>query len=218
MNALGFSAALVFTGSLLTCQAHAQTTPDFGQYGQGLVNWIEQCKGGHGVSPQAAIVMCTQVIHIGAGLDLADLLGNRAMAYEQLGDHEHALADLDRAKKLEPKNVIVITNACYIRAVWGRELDQALADCNRSLELRPNDSDTLQTRALVQLRRGKYAEAIADSSVALDLQPNSALALYLRGVARRKSGDGEAGDRDVDAAKVIEPHIEQRYSALGLSP
>lgn len=217
MNGSSLAVVCAFGASLLVCEAHAQTTPDFGQYGQGLVNWVEQCKGGHHVSPEAAIAMCTRVIHIGAGLDLADLLGNRGMAYERLGDHEHALADFELAKKLEPNNVIVLTNDCYIRAVWGRELDQALADCNRSLELRPNNGNTLQIRALVQLRRGKYAEAIVDSSSSLAVQPNSALALYFRGVAKRKSGDVKGGNGDVDAAKVIQPDIEQRYSALGLS-
>jgi tetratricopeptide (TPR) repeat protein len=63
---------------------------------------------------------------------------------------------------------------CWARALWGRELDQALADCNAALKSRPDGAAFLDSRGLVRLRMGDLDKSIADYDASLKLQPQNA--------------------------------------------
>src|SRR5215471_8613239 len=58
------------------------------------------------------------------------------------------------------RNAEVFNARCWARAIAGRDLQQALADCGESLRLRPNDANThgrfssLITAACLELARG----------------------------------------------------------------
>ena len=53
-----------------------------------------------------------------------------------------------------------------------------------------------------------YAEA-GDFEQAIRLQPALAAGLYWRGIAKRLKGDAAAGEADIDAAKKIDPKVDQ---------
>jgi tetratricopeptide (TPR) repeat protein len=89
------------------------------------------------------------------------------------------------------------------RAVAGRELTQALGDCNASLRLAPNDGGTLDNRGLVQFKLGAFTQAIADYDAAIKRDPKDAISLYGRGVAKLKADDMTGGNADVAAAKAV---------------
>ena len=77
----------------------------------------------------------------------------------------------------------------FYRDFGGRNWPQALADCSKSLELRPNEGSVLRNRGLVELRLGAFDNAIADYGAALAQDAEDAYALYGRGLAKKKSGD-----------------------------
>src|SRR6185437_10034605 len=50
---------------------------------------------------------------------------------------------------------LAFAGRCEVRAMWGRETQPALADCDQALQGRLRDSSTMRSRALVLLRLGR---------------------------------------------------------------
>jgi tetratricopeptide (TPR) repeat protein len=107
---------------------------------------------------------------------------------------------------------------CWARALWGRELEKALSDCNAALRLRPDTPGALDSRGLVELRLGRFDESIRDYDAALASQPKNAWLLYARGVAELRSGRQAAGHTDINAATALQPQIVDVGRQRGLSP
>jgi tetratricopeptide (TPR) repeat protein len=137
---------------------------------------------------------------------------NRGRVYEAKKDYDRAIADVSAANRLDAYDY---SSRCWDRALAGRDLQDALADCNESLRLQPNDAITLGDRGLVQLRLGAFEQAIADYSVAIAQNAKDADALYGRGIAKLKKGDAAGGNADIAAAKALEPDIANVYAGYG---
>jgi tetratricopeptide (TPR) repeat protein len=134
--------------------------------------------------------------------------------------YELAVRSLDSWIAAHPKDEDLpreLGARCYARAAWGRELDTALADCDRALKS-DNNSGLMTYRGLVLLRMGRLDEAIKQYSVAIKLQPRAAQALYGRGVAELKKGSKAEGDADLAAAQAIAPALPQLFKRIGLAP
>ena len=111
----------------------------------------------------------------------------------------------------------LLNSRCWIRGTANLQLEEGLADCERSLAL-SETSATLDSRALIRLRQGRLDEAIADATAALERAPRQAASLYVRGVARLRKGEREAGELDLAAARRLSFDIESRYRAYGIVP
>ena len=105
---------------------------------------------------------------------------------------------------------------CWMRALQGEALDQALADCNAALRMAPHDADMLDSRGLVFLRRGELDRAVADYDAALKLNPKLAWSLYGRGLVEQREGMGPQGEADLAAAKALEPELPERARGYGV--
>jgi len=136
----------------------------------------------------------------------------RGIAYRAKKDYDRAIADYDQAIRLDPNFASAFNSRCFARAVAGRELSQALADCNESLRLLPDQGHVLDSRGLVQLRLGAFDRAIADYDAALRKDPKRAHWLYGRGMAKLRSGDKAGGESDIEAAKAIQADIADVYA------
>jgi tetratricopeptide (TPR) repeat protein/predicted aspartyl protease len=111
----------------------------------------------------------------------------------------------------------VLNSRCFARALSGRELELALADCNASIKVSDNAS-FLDSRGLTYLRMGQYDKAIADYDASLKKQPRSAWPLYGRGLAKVKKGLDAEGKADIRDAMNIGPGVVVVASRYGLSP
>jgi len=182
----------------------------------------EQCLSGRDdhVPPERAILACTTILqsHVPKAESLPAYVEARAAHYRDAGQFENALADLDAVLKKKPAAANLYNERCWVRATWGRELFAALTDCDISLQLEPGVPDTLDSRALVFLRRADYASAIKDCDAALSTRPRFARSLYVRGLAKRKSGDMPGGDADLAAAKAVDPKIAETFAGYGVTP
>jgi tetratricopeptide (TPR) repeat protein len=145
----------------------------------------------------------------------ATAFSNRGVAYERKGQYDRAIEDYSQVIRLDPQNAAAFNSRCWERAIVGRELREALADCNESLRLKPNDADTLDSRGFVYIKLGQFDPAIADYSAAVAANPKAASALYGRGYATRKKGDASGTD-DIAAAKAIQPDIADVYAKNGV--
>jgi tetratricopeptide (TPR) repeat protein len=111
---------------------------------------------------------------------------SRGNVYLNNDQYDLAVADYSQAIRLDPANADYLSNRCLARAVAGRELTQALADCNASLRLVPNDN------------------------------PKDAISLYGRGIAKLKTDDAAGGNADVAAAKAIRSDVADVYADYGV--
>lgn len=114
-----------------------------------------------------------------------------------------------------------LNGRCWARTMLGRELDEALIDCNTAVRAAPDAAGYRDTRGLLRLRMGDLDRAIADYDAALAMQPNIAWSLYGRGLARHRKHLQTEGDADTAAALAIDPTIAaqaQRYGISLMSP
>jgi predicted TPR repeat methyltransferase len=63
---------------------------------------------------------------------------------------------------------------------------------------------------------GNFSAAAADYGAVLELDPKSARALFGRGVAKIKSGDRDAGMKDVGKARRLQADIDLEYAENGI--
>ncbi len=156
-----------------------------------------------------------------AAPEQADVRLQMAHLYTRAGRFAQAVAQLDKWISAHDRDAQIpeARNArCWARALWGRELDKALADCNGALRSRPDTAAFLDSRGLVRLRLGDLDRAIADYDASLKLKPRGAWSLYGRGLARLRKGLSDAGSADIAAAVAIAPHIEDEAREYGLTP
>ncbi|CAN5206289.1 hypothetical protein BH11PSE2_BH11PSE2_06810 [soil metagenome] len=187
------------------------------------------------------IEACDQVIKSGrlGAVTLPQVYSKRAALYFGTKNYPAAIGDYDRALGYEPKNPQSLNQSCWARAVAGIELDKALELCSLALSQDSADDTVnnvviesapetdpevpvilnpaiLDSRGLVNLKRGAFAAALADYEAALKADANSAHYLYGRGIAELKLGDIEAGRADLAAAIKKEPKIASIYAGYGM--
>ncbi|HEX4196951.1 MAG TPA: tetratricopeptide repeat protein [Caulobacteraceae bacterium] len=161
-----------------------------------------------------AIASYDQAIRLKPGYGNA--YNNRGWVYSKMGDAAHANADYDAGMQAfavqiaaAPADPLYYLRRCDARAMWGRELNLALADCAKALELNPAYADAFGSRGLVHFRMGDFASAIKDYDAALAIDPNRGSSRYVLGLAKLRIGD-QAGESDIAAAKVIDPKVVER--------
>ena len=100
--------------------------------------------------------------------------------------------------------------------IGGLNLDLALADCNRSVELAPREWTSLDSRAGTHLKRGELADAVADEDAAIAASSGHAETLYVRGLAKKHLGRQSESAADLATALALDPKIADRYSKWGM--
>jgi tetratricopeptide (TPR) repeat protein len=149
-----------------------------------------------------------------------------AIALERRDEALVALADSYRgqveafteALTRSPNDTQLLNGRCWVRGVNGEELDAALADCNAALLLEPGFAAALDSRGLVNLKRGAFAEAFADYDAALAVDPGRGHYLYGRGLARLGMGQAVEAQQDFAAAETAEPGVTSLYASYRASP
>lgn len=146
-------------------------------------------------------------------------IAGRGKVREASGDVAAAIADYDAAIAARGDSASYRNAACWARASLGRELDRALADCNAALGIRPGHAGYLDSRGLVHLRAGRFAEAETDYAAAMSAADGRfPHAQYGRGLARLRQGKSEDGQADIAAATAADPELAGRYGKFGLTP
>ncbi|TIV92118.1 MAG: tetratricopeptide repeat protein, partial [Mesorhizobium sp.] len=88
------------------------------------------------------------------------------------------------------------------------DLDGALADVNRALEIDPSYSPGYYGRALILVKMHEPEKAIADFSRAIEMEPDDAPLYFGRGSARYYLGDYDRAIADFDRALELDPKSE----------
>src|SRR5436305_1742008 len=84
--------------------------------------------------------------------------------------------------------------------------EEALADVNKSLEIKPNDSWALSSRGNVYRKMNKYEEALADFNKSLEIKPNDSWTLSRQGEVYRMMNKYEEALADLNKSLEINPN------------
>jgi tetratricopeptide (TPR) repeat protein len=162
------------------------------------------------------------IVDFNAALQLnpKDILAyiDRGVAYRNKRDAARALADDDAAIAIDPNFPGGYGARCLTRAVFSVDLDKALADCDRALQLNPKNYFDVATKAFVHLRLKQYEAAIADATASLAMKPNNGNALAIRSMAERALGRRAQADADLAAAHKIDPELDSVMKNWRLEP
>jgi tetratricopeptide (TPR) repeat protein len=120
-------------------------------------------------------------------IDPHQQLRQQAIAAAQQGYHAVAIDLLSDLLAHNPDNATDYNNRGLVYFQCG-QLDQAIADYNRALELNPNLASVYNNRANYYAAQGDLLKAIADYEMALDLNPGNTRAWINQGITLRDLG------------------------------
>lgn len=143
-----------------------------------------------------------------------------AALYLRLDQPVAALPLLDDWIRLHDNDAMLgaaLNQRCWARALSNQLLDDALKDCRKAIKRDGADAAYLDSLGLVQLRLGHYPESIKAYEQSIALTPDSAWSRYGLGLAKIHSGQTDAGNADLIAARTLDPHIEQHAAKFGLA-
>jgi tetratricopeptide (TPR) repeat protein len=143
---------------------------------------------------------------------------NRGLTYSRKGDHAQAIADFTRGIALSPGSSQLWGQRCWSRAVIGKELKEAVEDCDKAAAISPKIPQIFAYRGFAYVKLGQFDQALADYDAAFALTRSTDHAdwLYVRGMAKLKKGDTAGGNADIAAAKAGKAGIAEDYAGYGL--
>lgn len=134
----------------------------------------------------------------------------------EFGRRDDGLAVLAAVMAKNPNSPALLNSRCWIKGTQNIELETALKDCTKSIELADSSVGPLDSRAMVYFRLNRLDDALADLNAALDQQPNLAASLFMRGIIRAQQGDTKAAVVDLGAARLLSPSIDETYKRFGI--
>lgn len=104
------------------------------------------------------------------------------------GYYTSARDAFDTAVRQEPRNATAFNNRGVARARLG-DLNGAVLDYTRAMELAPTDAETVFNRGNAYAAAGNLPAAISDFTTAVTLRPGYSQAYFNRGTVRAAAGD-----------------------------
>ena len=92
-----------------------------------------------------------------------------------------------------------------------RDLDGAIADFSKSIELNPKRADTYEMRAIVERQKGDLDAAMADCLKEIEIDPSYDLAYYMRGVLEYDKNEFDASLADFNKCIELRPNFARTY-------
>lgn len=143
-----------------------------------------------------------------------------AAFYEAIDAFDQAIGQYDlwiASHRVDSRQADALNGRCWVRALSGKDLDKALADCNAALRQRSKTPAFLDSRGLVHLRQGDADAAIEDYDTALAARPRMAWSLYGRGLAKLRKGLKPEGQADIAVAVAIEADLPAKAKRYGIT-
>ena len=143
-----------------------------------------------------------------------DELVNRGIEKAKKGDMDGAIADFERAMKLNPKDDAPYYNRAQVRRLKN-DTAGAIADYTKAIELGSTNPAAYNNRANAKAENNDRDGAIADYTKAIELKPDYARAYYNRAVLKRDKGDNAGAAADFKRAQELDPELVNEEAAAG---
>lgn len=137
---------------------------------------------------------------------------------ELAGRHDEAMEAIDAAIGQRPSLASLLNSRCWFNALRDQNLDSALADCNKAIELASDPAGYLDSRAMVHFRAGRFKEALADLDGALAMDPEIPSSRFMRGVVLARLGDKPGSTRELTIARKLYQDIDGYLGQFGVKP
>jgi tetratricopeptide (TPR) repeat protein len=167
--------------------------------------------------PDTRIAGCTALIKAGQETpeNLSAAYETRGVAYEDKGDYDHAIPDLNESIRLSPG----MAASFYSRGIaYNRkgEFDRAIQDYNEAIRLGLSSARVYVSRGHAYRNKGSYDRAIQDYDNAIRLDANYAGAYNDRGDSFFHKGDYGRALQDDNEAIRLNPNQPIAYNNRGL--
>ena len=106
----------------------------------------------------------------------------KAMAIGEFGDPAEAIKLIDVLIAEKPGSPSLFNARCWLKGTRSVMLDTALKDCTSAIELSSDTVPSLDSRALIWYRLGRFEDALRDLDVVLASARGLAPSRYMRGV------------------------------------
>ena len=153
-----------------------------------------------------------------AAKDKRGWVGLKAEALGKAGRASEGAALLTEALVDRPGDPGLLNNLCWLKGTRSFELESALKDCTRAIELTDAPSSVLDSRALIFFRLGRLDEARADLDAALKISPSMPASLFMRGIVRLRGDDRDGAQKDLALARLQNARIDAEYAEYGIKP
>jgi len=181
--------------------------------GQSRQESLNKCRS---VDPDAKIAGCTALIQAGQDTteNLSVIYNNRGTAYDDKGDYDRAIQDLNEAIQLNPHAEIAYYGRGYAYKKKGN-FDRAIQDFNEAIHLNPNFERAYYDRGNAYIDKDESDRAIQDFNEAIQLNPNNANNYNNRGVAYMRKGDYARAIQDYNQAIRLNSNDTAAYANRG---
>ncbi len=140
---------------------------------------------------------------------------NEARAALALKDFDTAATKYDTVLRLEPDNVVALSNLGVIRYKQGR-LDEAEQNLRKAVTAAPNDSNTRSLLGVIYFRKGLIEESFNELTRAVALNPRNAEAHNYLGIVLSDKGWGAAGEQEIRRAIELNPQYADAHFNLAV--
>lgn len=144
----------------------------------------------------------------------------KGQAFYNAGNYLFAADAFSEEIRRNPRSAGAWNDRAVARVRLG-DLNGAIQDYNRAVELAPMDAEIYFNRGNALIAAGQYQDAIMDYNRAIQMNPGYARAIYNRGTASALAGQQDAARRDWQAAVALEPDPYAKSSmrrSAGLEP
>ena len=168
-------------------------------------------------APDPAIAACTRVIAAKASSTAELVLAHnfRGMQFLKKDDFDGALADFDKASKLDPNSAVPHSSmgTLYLRK---GDYEAAIAAVSEAIRLGPRASD-YSLRGDIYLKKGQHDLAVKDYNSAIEINPSLGAAFSGRGQAWLMVGEHDRAIDDFGIAIRLDANDPQPYFLRGRS-
>lgn len=161
-----------------------------------------------------AIADYTEAIALEAG-NLVPLI-LRSSAYIDAGQNELAIKDLDEVVAKQPRwDLYSDRGLAHLRR---NDLDKAIADFDKSIEMKSNEYLSYWNRGLAWKRKSEKSKAAADFNKALSLDPPDDIRKKLEAALKEVSGEAKPPEPAAEGAKKSEADTAPKEQQAAAKP
>jgi tetratricopeptide (TPR) repeat protein len=140
---------------------------------------------------------------------------NLALILDAEGNHEGALAELDRALDIESENGTLLVNRGALLGAMGRYA-AAERDLKKVLRVDPSHAEALFNLGVVMTKKGLWTEAVPHLKRAVELEPQRAAAHYYLGEALNHVDDLAGALAAYQRSTELQPSNPRALYGLGI--
>lgn len=139
----------------------------------------------------------------------------RAQLAQLIDDREQMKEAADRSLALDPEHPIALAARAAYKAAYESDINGALADLNRAIELAPGASSTLNSLGLLQSSRDANGEAEKAYLKAIELDPQDPVPHANLSILYLDQSRMKEAKREIDTALAVDPSFDIALLARG---